>query len=101
MTGKHDPSAASTSAGRLTTVLSLTQKLAAVEAGTPGSYNFAPALGQEADPIFQGLANQAFEIARARGYFHRESPKDGGPITGLLVNVPATAYAADRGEVNP
>jgi hypothetical protein len=69
------------------------EKLAAVRAGQPGSYNFAPASRSlYGRPTFQALAREAHEIAVARGYFHKPSRSEGmdGGYQALLVNVPVS-----------
>lgn len=77
--------------------LTLEQKLAAVQCGDVGSYNFARPRGNDPDTHFQALARQALAVARARGYFCRVEGDPNGVIAGLLVTVSApddTAPAA-------
>jgi len=90
MTATFDRPETSADGGRALAVLSLSEKLSAVEAGRPGSYNFAPRLGEAADPIFQSIVTKAHEIAQARDYFRREALDEEGKVVGLLVTVAAS-----------
>lgn len=92
MTAERDPSASSSAGegGRLRSVMTLAEKLAAVQDARVGSYNFAPPLGQADDPIFQGLVKRAFNVAVAQGYFHRVERDANNQITSLLVTVSAS-----------
>lgn len=68
-------------------VLTLEEKLAAVQRGEAGSYNFARPFGGPRNTHFQALAREALSIARARGYFWRAEGNPDGVIIGLLVTI--------------
>lgn len=67
--------------------MTLEEKLAAVQCGDVGSYNFARPVDGGRDSDFQMLVKQALAIARSRGYFCRVEGNPDNFVSGLLVTV--------------